>query len=350
MHYPDDDRDDVDQAPADADGPTDGSAGGPTDEHEEGTVRCGLDPVREHLPYCAYMSAFEERKKHVGRAHRQGREAMRKPDVDVDPTQALAERPLPKTPNRRLKSESSSRKSLAGAGTVTNAQGVRRSTRDRLNPLEWWRNECVVYSREESKSAHPHCTRSVPAPHPPQQRRAGAAPISLLVPPWSREGKPGSLGEPFCNLTAAPPLIVPVAFSPAGLPTVSKVVVRRKDALWPAPNTLKSRKEPRSLATIDPRLNGDKSHFPMQNLYTPALVDLKRKRRTGPSPAAKAKGNGNGRKAPTAAGAPAGAGAEEAAGEEPAKKKAKRVRKPKGAGAAAAAMAAAAPGGGEATA
>ena len=40
------------------------------------------------------------------------------------------------------------RKSLAGAGMQTDAAGVRRSGRQLMRPLEYWRNEKVVYSRK----------------------------------------------------------------------------------------------------------------------------------------------------------------------------------------------------------
>jgi len=40
------------------------------------------------------------------------------------------------------------RKSLAGAGTQTVATDVRRSGRQLMRPLEYWRNEKVVYSRK----------------------------------------------------------------------------------------------------------------------------------------------------------------------------------------------------------
>jgi len=40
------------------------------------------------------------------------------------------------------------RKSLASANMQTDVAGVRRTSRMRVRPLEYWRNEKVVYSRK----------------------------------------------------------------------------------------------------------------------------------------------------------------------------------------------------------
>ena len=39
-------------------------------------------------------------------------------------------------------------KSLSGAGMHMTDEGLRRSSRQRVRPLEYWRNEKVVYSRK----------------------------------------------------------------------------------------------------------------------------------------------------------------------------------------------------------
>lgn len=130
--------------------------------------------------------------------------------------------PLPRSPNARLKSELSRRKSLANCGTGVNEQGVRRSRRDRIAPLEWWRNEQVVYSRAESKSAQP----------PPR-----ALSLSAHRAVWRGWEAETPRSHHVC----------------AALPTVSKVVVRRKDAVWPAPSSRKAQNEPRSRVRHTPR-------------------------------------------------------------------------------------------------
>lgn len=52
------------------------------------------------------------------------------------------------TPNKRLRAAFAARKSLAAAGLTNRPpDGVRRSTRDRIRPLEYWRNETKAYGR-----------------------------------------------------------------------------------------------------------------------------------------------------------------------------------------------------------
>lgn len=58
---------------------------------------------------------------------------------------------VPAMSNQREAARFSRRKSLAGVGLVLDVEdGKRRSTRNRLHPLQYWRNEHMVYSRDES--------------------------------------------------------------------------------------------------------------------------------------------------------------------------------------------------------
>ena len=51
--------------------------------------------------------------------------------------------------NQNLREWAKKRKSLSGKGMVVDqSNGTRRSSRHRIRPLEYWRNECVVYSRK----------------------------------------------------------------------------------------------------------------------------------------------------------------------------------------------------------
>jgi len=58
-------------------------------------------------------------------------------------------------------------KSLAGAGMQTDAAGVRRTSRMRVRPLEYWRNEKVVYSRKYAELPTVHHV----VMHSPQTKR-----------------------------------------------------------------------------------------------------------------------------------------------------------------------------------
>ena len=80
---------------------------------------------------------------------------LRSPTFD-EPTVTFAKAAKkPRGPaNQRLKQALKLRQSLANNGTrVEEATGVRRSTRQKVRPLEWWRNEHVVYGREHRSLA-----------------------------------------------------------------------------------------------------------------------------------------------------------------------------------------------------
>ena len=71
-------------------------------------------------------------------------------DVPVPTPASLVKRPRRPagTPNKRLRAAFANRKSLAAAGlAVQDGTGARRSTRDRMRPLEYWRNETKAYGR-----------------------------------------------------------------------------------------------------------------------------------------------------------------------------------------------------------
>lgn len=58
------------------------------------------------------------------------------------------------TPNRRLKKDFASRKSLASHGIKLDEEsGLRRSTRTRMRPLEYWRNEKKSYGRNHNSKS-----------------------------------------------------------------------------------------------------------------------------------------------------------------------------------------------------
>ncbi|OUS45686.1 hypothetical protein BE221DRAFT_148078 [Ostreococcus tauri] len=82
-------------------------------------------------------------------------------------------------PHKRLRAEMERRKSLALAGTQTVQGGVRRSTRQRSKPLEYWRGETKVYQRVHSS-----------LPTVAQIERRTANPI------WPRK-TPGGPSQPF---------------------------------------------------------------------------------------------------------------------------------------------------------
>ena len=68
---------------------------------------------------------------------------------------AVAKMRKPRGPaNQRLRDAFKLRQSLANKGTTCDEEtGVRRSTRQRVRPLEWWRNEHVIYGREHRSLA-----------------------------------------------------------------------------------------------------------------------------------------------------------------------------------------------------
>ena len=70
-------------------------------------------------------------------------------DAPVPTPASLVKRPRRPagTPNKRLRAAFANRKSLAAAGLAVQDGGARRSTRDRMRPLEYWRNETKAYGR-----------------------------------------------------------------------------------------------------------------------------------------------------------------------------------------------------------
>jgi len=105
------------------------------------------------------------------------------------------------TPNKRLKAAFRARQSLAGAGLRTDADtGVRRSTRERIRPLEYWRNETKSYGRDGSTRAL--CTLQTvtlrsPEPHWPapdgRKRRAAAAAAAAAAAPAAKPPRRGAM-------------------------------------------------------------------------------------------------------------------------------------------------------------
>ena len=82
-------------------------------------------------------------------------------DDDVEAAVVVPDKPkaprVKKTPNRRLKKDFASRKSLAGHGIKLDVDtGVRRSTRTRMRPLEYWRNEKKSYGRSHNSTFLKH--------------------------------------------------------------------------------------------------------------------------------------------------------------------------------------------------
>ena len=82
-------------------------------------------------------------------------------------------------PHKRLRAEMERRKSLALAGLQANERGLRRSTRQRSKPLEYWRGETKVYQRVHSS-----------LPTVTQIERRSANPV------WPRK-TPGGPSQPF---------------------------------------------------------------------------------------------------------------------------------------------------------
>jgi hypothetical protein len=103
----------------------------------------------------------------------------------------------PGTPNKRLKAAMRARKSLAHAGLRTEeATGVRRSTRERLRPLEYWRNETKTYGRTH-RSLPTVTAVTLRSPEP-----AWPAPDGWK-PPRARAGRVPAAGAPRGQLAAS---------------------------------------------------------------------------------------------------------------------------------------------------
>jgi len=70
-----------------------------------------------------------------------------------EPLASAAKKPL-RSPHQRLKKHLKNRKSLAPHGLKTHEEtGLRRSTRRKVKPLHYWRNEKVEYGREHRSLA-----------------------------------------------------------------------------------------------------------------------------------------------------------------------------------------------------
>ena len=103
-------------------------------------------------------------------------------------------------PHKRLRAEMERRKSLALAGLQATEGGVRRSTRQRSKPLEYWRGETKVYQRVhnslptvtqiERRTANPIWPRKTPG-GPSQPFR-----VSRLRPAEALRDLGGSLPDP----------------------------------------------------------------------------------------------------------------------------------------------------------
>lgn len=243
--------------------------------------------------------------------------------------------PLPKSPNARLKNEVSRRKSLANGGSKVNEEGKRRSQRDRIAPLEWWRNEQVVYSRAESKSASPNC-HQIPRPPPYMLchllNSCCPTKVTQLVHhhPLSRSAPDGvagdcaaqgrrvacaqhAQGEERAALAGEKTISIAsnISFSTARLPTAQR----------PPSAALTHVSPTHPQATTDPRCMGDNSHIEVVNLFTPDPSAPRRKRRTGA---------GSQSPEEEAQAAAAALAARVATDEGPARKKAKRAAGGKG--------------------
>ena len=112
---------------------------------------------------------------------------------------------------------------------------MRRSTRARMPPLEYWRGESKVYGRaHESECGTAHAAAGSPhtraAPYPAIQQGSSRSVLPVC---------PGVL-----VLTPAP--LWPSCPPPAALPTVEDIHHRTPNPLWPQPTDKAAREKKRA--------------------------------------------------------------------------------------------------------